>query len=378
MWLVLYVVLWILNILCVSSNRSNRLISLLSYLYMAILFILNSGTAGDAYKYKIDFENFAFDDSWSELGYGLFKNALRMGGITTYNGLLFGLFIMASVFLLLGIRYFHSSYNTVFAVIMPFIFPTCAVAIRFFVVVGILVFSLRFLINRQVIPYILCVILATLFHRTALFYLIFLICTSDRINAVDNVKKIGIKIVVFFSLISVFLTYISGKVPFIGVAISFVSSVFGGMDIKIEAYTASMTKLGAVMFLCIYVVGLSYASYMRKLITSERDMGYVAYKQMLEFANVNYYIQLLMSITMPFIVINLVYYRLLMIGFISNAILYGMFISSRGKTKSVGTLRIDRSNILFLATCVVWLIPEYIGINSITIQGLIDASVLFK
>lgn len=378
MWLVLYIALWILNILCVSSNRNNRLISMMTYLYMAVLFIFNSGSAGDAYKYKIDFENFAFDDSWSELGYGLFKNILRATGINTYNGFLLGLFVLTSIFLILGIRCFNSSYNAVFAVIMPFIFPTCAAAIRYFVAVGIIVFSLRFLVNRQIVPYIICVLLATSFHRTALFYLILLVCTSERISSVDNIKKIGIKIVVFFSTISVLLTYIFGKVPFIAVAISFVSSIFGGIDIKIEIYTESMTKLGAVMFFGIYTMGLFYASQMRKSVKCEEYADYSLTKQMMEFANVNYYIQLLLSITLPFIVINLVYYRLLMIGFLSNAVLYGMYIRYKGKTKSIGSIRIDKSNLLFVAMCLVWWVPEIVEINSITVQGLIEASLLFK
>lgn len=378
MWLILYFVLWILNIVCVLNNRNSKLLSIVSYLCLGILFVFNSATSGDAYKYRIDFENFAFSVSWSEMGYNLLKNMVRGLGISSYNGLLFAIFILCSVFWILGIKYFTNSYNVILAVIMPFIFPTCAVVIRFFIALGIMIFSLRFLMNRQTKLYVLCVFFATLFHRTALFYLIFLVCTTNKIKGVNQIKNLGIKLFVFISGITVFLTYILGKIPFIDAAKFLISLLFKNINIKIEAYTSGITRFGAVMFFGIYIVGLVFARYMRKYIKKEIFTNDSLKSQFIEIANVNYYMQLILSITLPFIVVNLVYYRLLMVGSISNAILYGICICNKRNTRNFMTFRVDRCKLLFLALCFLWLIPEIVGLHSITIQGLINASYVLK
>lgn len=375
MWFGIYIFLWIINIMLVLNNRSSRFISIMSYLLMAMIFVLNDGTYGDAFRYRIDFTNNAFGANWSEVGYELFKTAIKLLGINTFTGLLISIFVFSSLLIFIGLKYFGCSYNAILAMTMPFIFPTCAVAIRLFMSIGIVVFSLRFLVEKKVVLYVGCIILAALFHRTALIYLILIVGLSEKIQLLDFIKKIGSKLVVIISIIIVIFTYMSGRLPFITKIIDITSMVYPDIDVKIDAYTGSITHFGAYLFLLIYFVGLLLSIYMKKQIEIEKMEINRESVSILEFANINFRIQLLLSIVLPFIVLNLVYYRILILGFVTNAILYGMYMKCSHMTKSFFTLKINKCSLLFFCSSTIWFVPEIIGVNSITIQGLINVSI---
>lgn len=375
MWLIIYILLWIFNLMYTLSNRTNRFVSFFSYLMMAMVFVLNDGTTGDAHSYRVDFVNNAFGADWSEPGYYLFKSVLKMMGITTYRGLLIAIFLISSVLIIIGLKYFRCSYNTMLAMTMPFIFPTCAVAVRFFMSIAIMIFSLRFLVQKRVVLYVACVVVATLFHRTALIYLILLFGASDRTQLMEQVKRIGNTCFAIISLVVVIVTGVSGRLPFIDDVAMFASSIFSGIDAKIKAYTGSMTHFGAYLFFIIYFIGLLFAIYMKKQIHEEDIENFCKDVRILDFAKINYNIQLLLSVVLPFIVLNLVFYRILILGFITNAILFGMYAERVCSTKSLLHIRVNKGSFLFLCSCIMWFVPEIIGINSITIQGLINVSI---
>lgn len=372
----IYILLWILNLWCLLINRDNKYICALTYGFIGVLFISNMGIYGDAYSYRIDFENQVYSTDWAEIGYQIFKNILYQIGVNTYFGLLVAIFIFCTVILLLSLFKVKCSYHGLLAMVMPFIFPTCAVTIRFFMAISIVLLSLRFLIKRNYFTYIVLILFATLFHRSVFVYLILIVCTSDRIMA-SKVNKFWIKIIFVLSLFCLICTYIRGSVPFIDLIVDLASFMFSDIDVKIQTYTTSVARLGSLIFCIIYFTGLYFAYLIRKSVynanglpsTCENDK-----KELCKMADMNLNIHLILSIILPFLALNLVYYRLLIIAFITDAILFGMYVKERKSTKSLMVMNINKVYISFAITCVVWFIPEIVGINSITIQGIFDAS----
>ncbi len=375
MWLAIYIVFWALNILFVFNNRSNRFISAVSYLLMAMMFVLNDGTSGDAFIYKNDFANNGLNTNWSEPGYGLFKTIIIYFGINTYNGLLLAIFIFTSIFIIIGLKYFDCSYNPILAITMPFIFPTCAVAIRLFMAIGIIIFSLRFLVEKKPFFYIIGIIIASMFHRTALIYLILLVCIWDGVNSRGFIKKNVSKLVLIISVITIVLTYISGRLPFIDILIKIVSAVYKEIDAKINAYTGTLTHYGACIFFAIYFMGLIFSICIKRQIQEEKISSNDDMININSFADINYRVHLLLSVSLPFIVTSLIYYRILMIGFITNAILYGMYMKRTSITKGIMCLKINKSSLMFFCSCIVWFLPEVVRIHDISISGLMKVSV---
>ena len=82
------------------------------------------------------------------------------------------------------------SYHYVLVIIMPFIFPTYATAIRFFVASAMTVASVRFLIEKQYLKFFIFVFMASSFHASSLFYIVFFFCISKLESAIGERKKI--------------------------------------------------------------------------------------------------------------------------------------------------------------------------------------------
>lgn len=373
----IYILLWIVNIWCLLTNRNNKYICVLTYGFMGLLFISNMGTYGDAYSYKIDFENQVFLTDWTEMGYQIFKNTLYQISINTYFGLLVSIFVFCTVISFFGLAKFKCSYHGMIAMIMPFIFPTCSVAIRFFMAISIVLLSLRFLIKRNYFIYIMLIFLATLFHRSVFIYLILIVCTSNKIMSLNKANKLLIKIIFAISLLCLIYTYIGGSLPFIDSIVRMISFVFPNIEVKIQTYTTSVARLGSLIFYVIYFAGLFFAYIVRKSVYVENglpDACENSTKELCKMADLNFNIHIVLSILLPFLALNLIYYRLLIIAFVSDAILFGMYIKEKKTTKSLTIINTNKVYISFLAICILWFIPEMIGINGITIQGIFDAS----
>lgn len=378
--MIIYISLWIINVFCILNNRNNRFISLLTYIFMGSLFVSNKGISGDAYIYKSDFEKQVFSSDLSEIGYTSFEKILCRIGVDSYNGLLVAIFIFCTIFLIIGLMKFNISLHPLIVMIMPFIFPTYSTAIRFFMASSIMVLAIRFLASRRYVWYILLVILATLFHRISLVYLLFILCTSDKMVFINANKKLCIRFITFISLLSVIITIFSGRMPLLNLLIRYASMFYSDIDNKIEAYMTSTAHYGASIFMIIYFSGLIFAYLVKKKICLDNDNDYgnenTTAVDILRMADINLNINLILSVMLPFIALNLVFYRLLIIGFISDAIVFGMYMKKRNPTRTRMTIKIETITVSFVITSLLWLIPEIVEVNSITIKGLLDASFL--
>lgn len=378
--MIVYVTLWMSNIYCILNNRNNRFISLLTWVFLGSVFVSNEGMFGDAYNYRMDFEQQVFSDNWAEIGYSFLKKMLYQIGVNRYFGLLMAIFLFSILFILIGLVKFNVSFHAVTVMIMPFIFPTVATAIRFFMALSIMVLGLWVLINRKYTLYVLLVISATLLHRISLFYLLFILCASNRGMSSNANQKLWTRMVAAFSILSVIITFISGSVPFIDSLIKYATLIFSNIDVKATVYTMSITRYGAFIFFIIYFSSLLFAHMARKKIhitcysDGERDdtMAVDIHKM----ADMNLNINLILSVALPFIALNLVFYRLLIIGFISDAILFGMYMKKINPAKTRMSFLVNSITVCFMITCLLWFIPEIVGINDISIKGVLDASFL--
>lgn len=380
--MILYIMLWLINIFFVLNRRTSKFIWGITYFIMMLLFVSNKAETGDAYIYKMDFENQNYLQNEYEIGYWFLKKILYLLDINVYFGLLIAIAIFVTFVLITGLRKFTCSYHAVLAMVMPFIFPTNAVVIRFFISSVLMIHALYFLLSKKYCRYILVVIFAALFHITACIFLALLGCTSNRMIRINKNNKLWFWLIIGFSILGTVLVYISNHIPFMEALIAIIPSQFANIALKIEIYTTSSTSFGAFIFFVIYFAGLYFSYNVRNSIflkqqTSE-NRGNLKAIELVRMAEMNLNIHLMMSIVLPLLALNLVYYRLLILAFLSEAILFGMYIKYIGSSNNTSTIVINTTTLSFLAVCVLWFIPEIVGVNSINIQGLFDASFLFS
>lgn len=365
----------------VLQRRTNRLISVITYLLLAVLFVSNSGLLGDAELYKWYFEKGIFSNGVFEVGYTFVEKMLHMCGIHIYTGLLVALFLIGSIFVWIGLRRYHISYHCVFAIIMPFIFPTYATAIRFFVASAIMVASIRYLVEKRYWLFALFVVLAGLFHLLSLFYVVFYICGTKRMTTISESKKFFLWFVVFFSILSFAISVTIKTNPLVMFSVKIAAVLFNVSDNKLDTYTTSYTNLGGLIFFFIYLCGLVTAIAIRREMIHDNNTDIVNLEVdnsiIKSYVMINYSINLLLSVILPFVAMSLIFYRLLIIGQITNAVAIGMLIGRKRCEKEHGKIIVSPMRALFLVSCLSWLVPEIVGINGITIKGIFDSSLLF-
>lgn len=384
--MILYVILWLINILCIIRRKNNDAISLLSYVYFGLLFVSNQANDGDAQLYKLYFESQLFSGGMFEPGYTFVEKCLHMIGIHTYTGLLISLFVIATFFLWIGLRKLNLSYHYFFVIAMPFIIPTYATAIRFFVASAIMIAAIRCLAENKRLFFIALVFCAGSFHLLSMFYFVFLLSTTKMMAKNSGNLKFVLWFVVFFSLLSFVISVMSKSNPLVMALVRVVALLFNIGDNKVDAYATTNTNLGGLLFLFIYLSGLAMAMIMRKKIYSENSYRTAVSELLFEndgmlqaYCNINYYINLLLSVVLPFIAMNLVFYRLLIVGHLTNALVLGMYLNQQTlkSTHKAYDITIGSREAILIAACACWFVPEVIGINSITIKGMIEVSSIF-
>lgn len=369
--LIVYILLWIANLIYILKRKDNRFLSLITYIFLGFIFISNSGDTGDAQLYKNYFENQNLVDLNFEFGYNFIAQILYSFGIYTYTGLLIALYVLSTFFLWLGLRKMDVSYHCLFAIVMPFIFPTYATAIRFFVASTILISAIKYLFERKYLIFTVLLIFAASFHTLSIIYFLFFLGAVD-FNYRWKIKRILLWFIAILSVV-LFGVYIILKTNFMTLLLSYVvPMLFIINDSKMDAYFTTNTNWGGAVFFVVYICGLLLAIVIKKYVDNDNGVIHVN-DRIKNYSELNYNVNLILSMIIPLLAINLVFYRLLIIGHITNAILLGMVYKNNTSKKPGQIIIINTVTIAFIVCCMFWFIPEFVKIQSISIRGIIEA-----
>lgn len=373
--MILYFGLWIINVLYVIRRKTNNIICLLSLALLTMLFVSNTGLVGDAEIYRNHFVNPISYDNTFEPGYTFVEIILQRLDVHTYTILLITLFSIALFFVWIGLRKYICSYHYIFAITMPFIFPTYATAIRFFVASAIMIAAIRFLNEKKYLIFVLLVLLASLFHMVSIFYLVFLFCGGNRVSLITGKKEMLLWLIFSLSIIIFIVSIVTKKSPIIMILIRFVNAFLDIGEIKLESYTSTSANWGAVMFMIVYLAGLATAIATKRIVfRSIKKSEIIEVEYLKSYVSLNYNINLMLSMILPFIAMNLIFYRIIIIGQVSNAIAIGMYRAIKNYRMNGYIIVFDSMTLLFVVSCFLWFIPEFIEINGISVEGIIEAS----
>ena len=125
-----YCFLLVINLILTFKNRSSNLIAVLTLLFLGILFCFNDGESGDHYLYKLGFENQNGGMAVEGI-YDYFVEEIKIMGVESYNVFLGIIYVICLVLSHLGIRSNIYNIHAFIPVILPYIYPSCTVTIRF-------------------------------------------------------------------------------------------------------------------------------------------------------------------------------------------------------------------------------------------------------
>ena len=411
---VVYYILWALNIFLIFRKKENQFVVFFTWVLLYFLFASNSAISGDAYKYKLDYEQGSFGTSWSEAGNVLIKLMCKSIGLHSYNQYLIVLFAIASALLFLGVRKLKGNWHVIFATAMVFIFPAMAAAIRFFLAFSLFVFCLDYLLKGERIKCVAGILIAATFHRSALFFLIFVLSeVVDSFRANDsNRKKVGY-VVGAIAICCAAYTLIVRKLPFVSVISSLILRFFPDTNMKVDVYFGSFTRFGFLIMFFVYIANFLLSRYMissvrsgqyaDKIIIRSESFGHSINKltaallpltikyamnttypgqsneDIKRLASFGYTINILTAALLPLTVVNLVFFRLYAAQAFINCIVFTRVIVVR-KPYHTGRIAISLADIWFLITITIiaWFIPAIFHINSISVNNMIMDSMFVR
>ena len=375
---ILYYLVLFANVVQSFLRRKSVLLLICTLSLLFFLFFSNDASGHDHYLYKIGFEQ-----SDQELGFEVLYTAIVSGikglGVTDYNTFLAVYFVISLALQYLGLKWNLALAHPLLSLYMVFIFPQWAIAIRIFLAISIVLFSMKFLLQGKRLVYVCGIALATAVHFSiaplaflALFY------SSDSVRKMEvaKYKSTVLKIMLCSFAVLAVASYFFAESTVYGTTTAVLSSVMGhdtasDIDNKVTSYFESKTKLGFMIFVFIYVVNLLMTLKMAKASSMKLFEGD---KTLRLVANSGATINLFLSFTLPLIVLNLVFGRLMAIGSIVNMITFSIYLI-RFKSLTQNTRMILL--LYFVLSLLAWSVPAALEINSISPNGLIETAILY-
>lgn len=304
---------------------------------LVVICLLMSGAGPEYISYSdtLDYENYqrAYErinqNNYSvdyEIGFVLL---MKIGNLLHLNFFIFRLIVIAVCLTLIYKKVIRRyAYNSNYVLMLYMIFPMIidSEQWRNFIALTILLIAVRFLENKNAknnIKFIAMIFLAASFHIVSLLYLFLIFVNSKNKN--DLIKII----VLFASIVTVFIIINHNQVPFLGV----MNSLFE--DERTLNYLGARTKLGYLIpiflqLISIMLVYLSKVIVIRKneipglkLITNKNLKIHTPLNDV-EVVNLIFWINVIAIIYFPLFTMSIQFYRLIRNFLLLNIIAYSL------------------------------------------------------
>lgn len=217
----IYLLFYILNVINAYSKKKSKALYVIFFVLMLLMFSEvtkpnynhpGAYSRGDNELYQVQYENYrnvsniseitnmtGYDNSIRnvELGYSFISFAFAKAGIP-YNIYRAITFLICSLLVIVTFSQISNNYSYFLSLYFLYCFLFDIQQIRNFIAISIIIFSFKYLISGKVVRYIACVIIASLFHFTAIIFLLFLIVL---VKDYDKLSKLFIQIGVALTLV---------------------------------------------------------------------------------------------------------------------------------------------------------------------------------
>lgn len=358
----IFYILWGLHVIYAMKNKYNKVVVILTLLFLCLMTFSNTGAEGDAHLYKRAFE---LGEETDDYLFDSFMQLVRSFGVTSYNTFLFILYWIEVLFVWLGIRKLPVvSLHAFIAVSMMYIFPMLITTIRFSLGLCILFYALSFLVRKNNFVYSCCCAISTGVHMSLFVSFYWLLCSKFK----EFQKK------------NSFVYTVYGTIIITGVVLSLIvyfgkSTIFASIDsvFAFMAYRHGGTYLdgdvasnGGLVFLPCFVLSLYLSYNLQKSNNSVSKNSKCSFcsAYVSEFILITYKINALCSVFLPLVFINLVYCRYLMLPTMLTALSFGSLYRYK--------IHLQKKYLFYFILLIIsWYIPAYFELFSLSADAIL-------
>ena len=140
-------IVFALNLFLALELKKSKIVTIITVIWMGVMFCMQLGDTGDHYLYKLAFENTHADVKFE----GIFLNILEYfrRWVSQYEMLLLYVFIFCGGVIYIGWRKTCVNIHAAIAISIPYIYPSMTVTLRFTIAFAILLVALKYLISGK-------------------------------------------------------------------------------------------------------------------------------------------------------------------------------------------------------------------------------------
>ena len=372
MGLIAYYAIFIINIILVITNKRIKIIAFATFLFLGIIFCSNECVNGDWVNYKNFYDNFHVG-SGMEIGYVAFGNLFKFLGLP-FNAFLLFIYLACSIILYKGFKGYNLNYHILFSLLMPYIVPFLAFTLRYLIGLSIIIYAfLIYLRDGKSLKYLCLVVIAALFHKTMLLYVLLLLVNRRFTKRPKAIYHIDHKLVIAIFSLSIFISIIAifngNSIPFMMQFTQMISRVIPSLSGKLEYYLTTKTQLGFLAIYIIYFMGLACVIFINKKETNSFNYKKMQYRGNIITIDGCMQSFLIMSIFLPLVLVSLTFFRYFIVIYLL------LCVGCSCSKKAVDSL--DVRFVVFLAV-LVWFISERMFLFSVDINNLVSHSFYFN
>ena len=391
MTVVIYFVIMLLNLYLFITKRKVKVVDVATFAFFAVTFLGNirSGES-DIGRYRLHYLNrtSAIDSTfWHvEKGYGRLADYCSGLGIP-FPLFLLVIFLVCSFLIFSLLDEFHCNYSVFFFLYGCFYYFFTLEVLRFYIALAILLFGIKLLLDNRLIQFLICILVATLFHKSFIVYLIFLIVPYRKIT-----NKFYIAFMALMLLI-VCVVFINGnRIPFYG---DIYAMIFGGW--KSNLYVDQKTHLGWIPYVLYYVFTVILVLFANRIISLAEVENQKEYKRLRDYETLCIRCLALVSFSLPLTMLRVEYFRIFfavsLMSFILLAAVFGECITDENikvtedvptqyfKPKGLHWNNLYVVEITFgvIAVMLVWsFIWWKLSLNNISLIGALKENIFFQ
>ncbi|WP_294413173.1 EpsG family protein [uncultured Ruminococcus sp.] len=323
MLVILFNVIWLLNLSLVLLKRQNKVIALFSMIIAIYTFLYNTGS-NDYHMYEAIYE--LKNTSEVEVGFKLLITIARFCGISfgVFQGLIGGICLSINLWIFGN---YSKNYNLFFTLYFISQFFTDVNLLRNCIMRTLVLLSFYYLMNSCKTKAIITLLITVTIHRATIFYLIFLLYDVSKDSTffkMMNIKKR--KVLKYAALLAIYICTVNYILGNKWILLRNLAKLYlGNGSGKFDYYFSTTTRFGFLIYFILFGTYFLIIYYSKNKVKK-----YNMYK-FSELTDWIYYINLFVILSFPMMMINLDFHRLANGIYFINIVYFAVLIESSKK-----------------------------------------------
>lgn len=323
----IYYIVILLNLVCLLTNKKNKFIQVISFLFIIVLMAGNTWN-GDYIGYENYYNGYADPHFQDEYGINLVFAVGNAIGVS-YQCVLFFIFLVCLLINSYVAKKMDSNMHVFYGVYLVFGILADTVVMRNYIALTFLTLAIYHMLNNNKKCFLIYLCIAFLFHKTMLFFFPLILINLNNKDMRKIIKYFGTTIVMLCFLVFA----LGGRFQFLALIIANIMGYGEG-----NIYLTGTTRYGFLLYFMVHLATI-FVIYMSKMTLVKRYERSVSIDERLELENkitvlekmltINFYVIAIFPLIMISVQMHRIYRNILIVNICSLGLTSNSFSNNK-------------------------------------------------